>query len=54
MPDKNVAMVEKLGSGKYKIFAQDDRNAIDGNNYLLAMVCNAGGLCTAGHVMYCA
>jgi hypothetical protein len=39
MPDKNVAMVEKLGSGKYKLYAQDNRDAANTNNYLLAMVC---------------
>lgn len=39
MPDKHVAQAETLGSGKYKLFAQDKVDAINNNNnYLLVMV----------------
>lgn len=39
MKDVHVAMAAKLGSGKYKIYAQDKANANEGSNYLLVMVC---------------
>lgn len=38
MKDVHVAMAAKLGSGKYKIYAQDKANANEGSNYLLVMV----------------